>query len=89
MRTFISPSIRWQELLLRNHIFYRSLRIVAGDLNCVFIPVDAYWAGYLEDHRLRSADLVGADERYPNERGHQVIAEAMMKWLEHIKEGRP
>jgi len=51
--------------------------------------VDAYWAGYLEDHRLRSADLVGADERYPNERGHQVIAEAMMKWLEHIKEGRP
>ncbi len=70
-------------------IFYRSLRIVAGDLNFVFIPVHVYWAGYLEDHRLLSSDLVLADERYPNERGHQVIAEAMMKWLEHIKEGRP
>jgi len=61
--------------------FYRSLRIVALDLACEWIPVDSYWAGYLTDHHLTNGDLVGSDPRYPNERGHQVIAEATMKWL--------
>jgi lysophospholipase L1-like esterase len=63
------------------NIFYRSLRIVASDLHCELIPVHNYWAGYLEEQNLSSKDLVLADARYPNERGHQVIAEAMMKWL--------
>ena len=62
-------------------IFYRSLRIVAQDLGCRLIPVHSYWDGYLEEHHLHNKDLVLADSRYPNERGHQVIAEAMMKWL--------
>ena len=64
------------------NIFYRSLRIVAGDLRCNLIPVHSYWAGFLEDHHLRSRDLVLEDSRYPNERGHEVIARAIMKWLE-------
>lgn len=64
-------------------IFYRSLRIVASDLGCDLIPVHAYWAGYLFDHQLTSRELTGADSRYPNERGHQVIAAAMMAWLEN------
>ena len=63
------------------NIFYRSLRIVASDLHCELIPVHNYWAGYLEEQNLSSKDLVLSDSRYPNERGHQVIAEAMMKWL--------
>ena len=70
------------------YIFYRSLRITASDLGCDLIPVHSYWAGYLEDHHLRSRDLVLADSRYPNERGHQVIAEAMMKWLDTRLETR-
>jgi lysophospholipase L1-like esterase len=66
------------------NIFYRSLRIVASDLHCEFMPVHNYWAGYLEEQNLSSKDLVLSDARYPNERGHQVIAEAMMKWLSKI-----
>ena len=64
------------------YIFYRSLKIVASDLNCTLIPVHSYWAGYLEEHNLCSNDLVLlSDSRYPNEHGHQVIADAMMQWL--------
>jgi len=55
--------------------------MVALDLACELIPVHSYWAGYLTDHHLMNGDLVGSDPRYPNERGHQVIAEATMKWL--------
>ncbi len=63
------------------YIFYRSLRIVATDLDCELIPVHSYWAGYLEEHHLRSRDLVGSDARYPGEQGHQVIAEAILAWF--------
>jgi len=63
------------------NIFYRSMGTVASELACKLIPVHSYWAGYLEDHGLRNQDLVLSDPRYPNESGHQVIAEAMMKWL--------
>jgi lysophospholipase L1-like esterase len=63
------------------NIFYRSLRIVASDLGCELIPVHNYWAGYLEEQNLSSKDLVLSDSRYPNERGHQVIAEAILTWL--------
>jgi hypothetical protein len=66
------------------YIFYRSLRIVALDLGCELIPVHNYWAGYLEEHNLCSNDLVLSDSKCPNEIGHQVIAEAMMKWLSKI-----
>ena len=66
------------------NIFYRSLRIVATDLCCELIPVHSYWACYLEEQNLSSKDLVLSDSRYPNERGHQVIAEAIIKWLFHF-----
>jgi len=66
------------------YIFYRSLKIVASDMDCKLIPVHSYWAGYLEEHNLCGKDLVLSDFRYPNERGHQVIADAMMKWLDNI-----
>jgi lysophospholipase L1-like esterase len=66
------------------NIFYRSLRIVASDLDCELIPVHIYWAGYLEEHNLRNKDLILSDSRYPNERGHEVIAEAMIKRLSKL-----
>lgn len=67
------------------YIFYRSLRIVAADLECDLIPIHNYWAGYLEKHCLKSRDLTGPDARYPNERGHEVIAEAILSWLAHCR----
>jgi len=66
------------------NIFYRSLRIVATDLGCELIPIHNYWAGYLEEQNLSSKDLTLSDSRYPNERGHKIIAEAVMKWLVKI-----
>ena len=68
-------------------IYYRSLRIVAEDLKCEFVPVHHHWAGYLEENRLKSADLVLADPRYPNELGHEVIAEAVFPRLRAIVSG--
>ena len=70
------------------NIFYRSLRIVASDLGCELIPVHNYWAGYLEEQNLSSKDLVLSDFRYPNERGHQVIAEAILTRLSKIFDHR-
>ena len=66
------------------NIFYRSLNIVASDLNCELIPIHRYWAGYLEKNNLCSMDLVLPDSRYPNEKGHQVIAEAVMQSLKKL-----
>jgi lysophospholipase L1-like esterase len=63
------------------HIFNRSLNIVASDLNCGLIPVNSYWAGYLDEHNLCNKDLVLTDTRYPNEKGHQVIAQAVINFL--------
>lgn len=63
------------------NIFYRSLRIVATDLGCKLIPVHSYWSDFLAEQNLSSKDLILSDSRYPNERGHQVIADAMMKYL--------
>lgn len=63
------------------HIFYRSLRIVASDLKCEFIPVHSSWDAYLDEHNLCSRNLTQEDSRYPNEQGHRVIANAMMNVL--------
>lgn len=63
------------------YIFYRSLRIVASDLACELIPVHTYWAGYLEENHLKGRDLVLSDSRHPNEHGHRVMAEAVLKGL--------
>ncbi len=63
------------------NIFYRSLRIVAVDLDCRSISLDRYWVGYLTKHHLSAADLVLSDPRYPNEKGHEVMSEAILKAL--------
>ena len=55
-------------------LLIRGGSIIASDLHCELIPVHNYWAGYLEEQNLSSKDLVLSDLRYPNDRGHQVIA---------------
>lgn len=63
------------------NIFYRSLRIVAVDLDCQSISLDRYCVGYLAKHHLSASDLVLSDPRYPNEKGHEFMAEAILKAL--------
>jgi lysophospholipase L1-like esterase len=63
-------------------IYYRSIREVSQDLACEMIPIHTFWAGYLSGHGLRNSDLVQQDTRYPNERGHEVFAEAIIRRLD-------
>lgn len=69
------------------NIFYRSLSTVASDLDCLLIPVHHHFAGYLEEKGLTGKDLTGPDPRYPNDRGHEVIAEAILKGLSKLLPG--
>ncbi len=66
------------------NIFYRSLKIIASDLDCLLVPVHHHFAGYLEDKGLTCKDLTGPDPRYPNDRGHEVIAEAVLGGVEKL-----
>jgi len=62
-------------------IYHRAIREVASDLGCTMIPIHTYWAGYLSQNGLEPTDLLMQDSRYPNERGHGVYAEAIIRWL--------
>ena len=66
------------------NIYYRTIREVCVDLGCELIPVHTYWAGYLQDHGMANTHLVQKDARLPNGRGHEVIAEAVLKPLDRI-----
>jgi hypothetical protein len=63
------------------NIYYRSLRIVAEDLRCELVQVHAYWAGYIYENGLISSDLTLADSRYPDQAGHKIFADIIMKRL--------
>ena len=65
-------------------IYYGSLRIVSRDLGCEFVPVHHHWAGFLRENCLRNADLVLSDPRHPNEKGHAVIAGAILPGLRKV-----
>jgi hypothetical protein len=63
------------------NIYYRSLQIVANDLNCELIPVHSFWAGYIYENGLKSSELSLADTRYPNQAGHKVFADIVFSYL--------
>ena len=63
------------------NIYYRSLRIITNDLNCGFIPVHAFWAGYIYENGQSSSDLCLTDTRYPNQAGHKIFADIMLSCL--------
>lgn len=59
------------------NIYYRTIREVALDLGCGLIPVHTFWAGYVAENGLHTGELVLADARYPNDKGHEIIAGAI------------
>lgn len=67
-------------------IYYRTIREVAVDLGCRVIPVHTYWAGYLAASGFRQADLLQADARLPNDRGHTLLADIVAGHLEGVLE---
>ncbi|HOO39114.1 MAG TPA: SGNH/GDSL hydrolase family protein [Deltaproteobacteria bacterium] len=71
------------------YIYYRAIREVALDLDCEMIPIHTYWAGYLQDNGLSNSDLVLDDTRYPNEKGHEIFAQAIIPRLERLFHSLP
>jgi len=66
------------------NIYYRAIREVSIDLECEMIPVHIYWASYLLGTGLRHSDFIQQDSRYPNERGHGIIADAITQKMDKI-----
>ncbi len=67
-------------------IYYRVIREVATDLYCDILPMHTYWAGYLLGRKLSGAEFLQKDARYPNEKGHEVYAEAIIQKLDRLIE---
>ena len=66
------------------YFYYQIIRDVCLDLGCEMVPVHAFWNGLIMERGLRHADLVQENVLYPNERGHEIIAEAIIHRLERI-----
>ncbi|TAL39368.1 MAG: SGNH/GDSL hydrolase family protein [Spirochaetes bacterium] len=60
-------------------IFYSTMREVAQDLACVFVPVHLAWMNHLYETGRKHEELVQKDERLPNEEGHRLYAKALIK----------
>lgn len=58
--------------------YYRAIREVAADLSCTWVPVHAYWIGKIEEKGPPVSSYLQNDWRYPNERGHELYAEAVL-----------
>ena len=65
-------------------IYYRTIREVAADLSCKMVPVHTAWAGYLLEQGLSNAALLQDDVRLPNERGHELYASILARYLDGI-----
>jgi lysophospholipase L1-like esterase len=66
------------------YVYYRVIREVASDLSCELVSVHSFWAGALEEKGSPISDYVQRDSRYPNERGHELYADALANKLEGI-----
>lgn len=62
-------------------VYTRTVREVALDMNCLLATVHIEWFDYLERTGNPVNSLLGDDERYPNENGHELIAQAIKKKL--------
>lgn len=65
-------------------IYYRTIREVASDLDCAYLPVHLWWMSYLESSRVDAGTLFDGDERHPNEKGHGIIASAVVEKLRRL-----
>lgn len=63
-------------------IFYRAIREVCAEMDCILVPVHTFWAGRLAEEGIRTSGLVQRDSRYPNEKGHAIFADVIKRTLE-------
>ena len=68
-------------------IYYRAIREVGTDLYCDILPIHTYWAGYLLGRKRSGAEFLQKDARFPNEKGHEIYAEAIIQKLNRLLQG--
>lgn len=68
-------------------IYYRTVREVALDLQCHYIPVHLFWSGHLYENKLHFNDLLLNDYRFPNEKGHELYAVILNNYLTSLRDG--
>jgi len=66
------------------YFYYQIIRDVCGDLGGEMVPVHTYWNGMVMERGLRHEVLVQENVLYPNERGHEIFAQALIQRLERI-----
>ena len=70
------------------YFYYQIIRDVCCDLGCEMAPVHRYWNEMIVKKGLRHEALVQENVLYPNERGHEFFAQAIIQRLERILSGR-
>ncbi|MEJ5363412.1 MAG: SGNH/GDSL hydrolase family protein [Spirochaetota bacterium] len=65
-------------------IYTRLIREVAFDLHCSLATVHLEWMNYCYVTGNSISTLLSEDSRYPNEKGHALIAEAIKKKLLYL-----
>jgi lysophospholipase L1-like esterase len=70
------------------YFYYQIIRDVCLDLGCEMVQVHSFWNGLMMEKGLLYADLVQENVLYPNERGHEIFAEAIVRRLEQIMAGK-
>jgi hypothetical protein len=71
-----------------SYFYYQIIRDVCGDLGCELVTVHAQWNQLVMEKGLAHSDLVQENVLYPNERGHEIFAEALIQRLERMVSGR-
>ncbi len=64
--------------------YYRTVREVALDLGCHYVPVHLWWISSLVNSGKSHGDAVQHDWRLPNEHGHTIIADTVMNKIRQV-----
>ncbi len=83
-----SQSFETSSYMQPARFYYQIIRDVCIDCGCEMVPVHACWNHVLEEQGMAHVDLVQQNVLYPNERGHAIFAEALIRRLEIITSGR-
>lgn len=78
-QTFSEPSV-----MDAASIYYRAIREVSMDLRCGYIPVHLWWMSYPASGSGDAGALFDECETYPNERGHGIIASAVVQKIRRL-----
>lgn len=66
------------------YAYYKSIIEISMDLLCYLIPIHAIMTSYIADQYYTISDFVQIDYCYPNEKGHEIYANAILNKLKVV-----